>query len=320
MKSTIGRALTVQPVRTAVRWYPKETALKPKGMYLLMTMPSNRFIAQPFVYGSYSKFVKTVNSIVTAFPDTSESTTSVRAEWQQFAKKAPISDDVNEFTRAFGLKCPLGNYLLGYETITASKRPIVVESFDGSNLVNTVAGDSVQWSHNLHPEPVRLWEETSARPEYDITIDIKTLEKFTVAELKDRIDRVNAQYGFKLNKGSKKTDLVQTLHSSYMLLSTMQKHDSKEFQSAESIRDKVSDATESTAGNITLGDISERVDPVVKRSKNDKAGLLTKVYCYNQSIDEGKFPGKEKVKSFSSANYATLVKKIQEAGAESLLL
>jgi hypothetical protein len=82
-------------------------------MFLMQTLPSQLFAAQPFVYGSYAKLQRTVKSVIENFPDTSQSTFEVRVEWEKFLAKAPQSDDVNEYTRVFDLKCPLGDALLG---------------------------------------------------------------------------------------------------------------------------------------------------------------------------------------------------------------
>jgi len=338
-RTEVGRIVGLQPVLTQVRWYSKLTEKRPAGLFLLTSLPSKPFTAQPFVHGSYSRLQKAITSVNTTFPDTALSTTSVRNEWAAFCLNAPESDDVNEYTRAKGLKCPLGEVLLGLEDLSGLADPNPLSrSFAASKMLTSLAGDSVHWSHNMQPEPVRIWEETSGRPEYDIVVDAEMLSKFSVVELRDRIDRINVQYGFKLSKATKKDSLVKTLKASYMLISEMAKVDGASQDRSAIDNGKAAEAAanqaiaisvlaeegtqpETAAATASGVDVVESNKKRKRTAKNSKETLLAKIYAHNQSINNGEseFAGKNLIKSFSSLSYEKLVKKLQAEGADHLV-
>ena len=146
------------------------------------------------------------------------------------------------------------------------------------------AGASVQWTNNSTGEPVRIWQDVIDKPEYDIIVDETMLSKLTIVELRDRIDRVNIKYNFKLSKGTKKTQLVQTLLGSYMIIATKSK-----IQESVASTDVVSPETNAIEHNES----SVKVEPLpsAKRVKNATQTLRNRVYRYNFMIEEGTLEG-----------------------------
>ena len=169
----------------------------------------------------------------------------------------------------------------------------------------------------MNPEAPRIWVESSARPEYEALMDASLLEKISVRELKDRIDRINMQYGYKLGKAATKPKLVQTLLSSYRLIAAI--------MSTDVVEEKV--APEDARNTIPsmdgiLSEVNSSViepDQQRKKVKADKQGLITKIVLYNKSIDDGNLKDKTKITGYLSASYSKLIDKVNAACASHIL-
>jgi len=183
-------------------------------MFLLTTLPNGPFMAQCFKVGSRAQLVKVVAAMTHSFPIGSR-VYEVGPEWEDFAREAPSSDLVNEYTARKSLHCPLAGVLLGFEAGPAMMSPAMSPLFAlGPLTVRT--GESVRCARNLEPEPPRIWIETINEiftPVFDMTI----LLAMGVNELKARISTINQECGFKLPKQGNKTQLCDSLLAAYKM-------------------------------------------------------------------------------------------------------
>ena len=101
----------IQPTNVTVTWQPTDqaqtatTAARPAGMYILQNgIPIGKPRPAPFIEGSRAALIETVEKMKNVFEKTNQSAVN---EWQEWAKLAPQSDNVDDYVKNHPLDLPL---------------------------------------------------------------------------------------------------------------------------------------------------------------------------------------------------------------------
>ena len=135
----------VYPQRADVFWFPQKdeaSGIDVDGMYILQQLPTQLPKPMPFVENSLYDLEEICKEIQVKFGVNYGKTVTA---WEEFAKSAPNTNDVDSYVREHPLHIPFADILFGGAPVDTT--PIVLHQQEvEDNMKRVRCTDCVQWS------------------------------------------------------------------------------------------------------------------------------------------------------------------------------